>query len=83
MRIYVGGILHISHFLWVINVPRRFKVNSMGDTVDFYQLEELVHLYKLEGKTEEEARKLAERLYSELKTLNHDTKNVWRRSRNR
>ena len=41
----------------------------MGDTVDFYPLEELIYLYKLEGKSDKEARELAEKLYRHSLTL--------------
>jgi len=64
-------------------MPRSYKTNSLGDRVEFYSLEELIQMYLDEGKDDEEAICLAEALYSELKTLNHQTKNIWNRSKNR
>jgi hypothetical protein len=70
-------------FVLVDTMPRKSRVNSMGDCVEWYTKEELVEMYKAEGYEDEIAISLAERLISEMSTLNHQTKNVWKRSRNR
>lgn len=64
-------------------MPRRYRVNSMGDCVEWYTIEELVEMYKAEGYDDEIAISLAERLISGISTLNYQTKNIWKRSRNR
>ena len=64
-------------------MPKSYPVNSLGDKVEFYSLEELIQMYKDEGKDDEEAVNLAEELFSELRVLNYQSKNIWNRSKNR
>ncbi len=64
-------------------MPISRRVNHLGDRIQHYSFEELVELYISEGKSEDEAKQLAEKLDQELKILNSQTRNVWRRARNR
>lgn len=62
-------------------MPRNRKINTFGDTVQDYKHDELVDLYLSEGKSEEEANKLADSLFHEFKTLNNQTKDFWKKYR--
>lgn len=64
-------------------MPYNAIVNSLGDRIQHYSEEELIELYIAEGKSEDEAKELAKELYGELKLLNNQTRNVWRRARTR
>ncbi len=53
------------------------------DTIINYSKEELIDLYLNEGKSLEEATKLAEELYRELNRLTIKEKRSWKRCRKR
>lgn len=57
--------------------------NTLGDRIQEYTLEELIALYRYDGKSEDEAREMAESLFKELKALNNQTRNIWKRARHR